>query len=144
MSEDRAFVEGYCGGKGIRVEWEGEIGFGRECVGLVAGDRDVWIAYARGPRGEIGTGPPETVTDSYHKDDYIAVLGRGKRYERQLRLWVEHLIEVEATYEWMQKLIPDLGSLVYGHSDELVALPNDGGAAKAERERLRVGLAGLV
>lgn len=117
MSEDRAFVEGYAAAKNLRVKWDGEIGFGRECVGLLDPDRRSYVAYS----WDSPCGPPPEAPDAYHKDNYIAVLGSGPDTEAQLAAWVRRLAEVGATFEYRGKDVPDLGSLLWGHSDELTA-----------------------
>jgi hypothetical protein len=119
VSEDRAFVEGFAAAHGLRANWEGEIGFGRECVGLLDGSRDGYVAWRWD--SEAGS-PPAEVTDAYHKDSYIAVLGRGAEAEKQLRAWCEKLAADGVRFEYRKKDVPDLSTLVFGHTDELTAV----------------------
>jgi len=76
----------------LRLELEGECGFGRECVGVVAdtvgypdyewSDDKTWERLDE--NGEVWT--PE---DAYHKHPCVAVLGRGVDVEGQLYDWLK-------------------------------------------------------
>lgn len=74
----------------------GEVGFGRECVGILVSDQyvDTDIQYEADAWWE-----PE---DSYHKHDCLCVLGRGDGPLRQLYDWVrwldEHKYKVDTEY----------------------------------------------
>lgn len=109
---DRRYVEGFAAAHGLRVEWEGEVGFGRACVGLLDATRDTYVRWLE------GAGPVDA-PDAYHKDDYLAVLGRGDEAEEQLARWVAHLASNGASFEYVLKMTPDLSTLVYGYVDEL-------------------------
>ena len=87
---------------------EGEVGFGRECVGLAHGDN--YIDY--NPTKYPDHSRVEEVYDkrfydivpekAYHKHNCLAVLGRGDDSIRQLCDWVEALEEIGVeivTYE---------------------------------------------
>lgn len=119
---DRAFVEGYASARRLRVEWEGEIGFGRECVGLLDPERDTYIAWTAGTA-------PRNIADAYHKADYIAVLGRGDGAEAQLATWCRQLAEVGAVYDYREKAGVDLAAFVFGHMDELTAIASSSESA---------------
>jgi hypothetical protein len=75
----------------LRLELEGECGFGRECVGVIAGNENYpdyeWYdkdTYERvDPNGDVWV--PE---DAYHKCPCVAVLGRGEPAEAQLYDWL--------------------------------------------------------
>jgi hypothetical protein len=69
---------------GCCLQLAGEVGFGRECVGILKGD--TYIDYAH----ETGIWTPE---DAYHKHDCVAVLGRGDEALAQLCQWVKWLDE---------------------------------------------------
>lgn len=121
MSEHRAFVEGFALAHDLTAEWEGEIGFGRECVGLLDEERHSYVAYSY----EGGCGPVDA-PDAYHKDNYIAVLGRGENAEEQLANWVRHLAESGVRFERRPKDVQDLGWFAFGHTDEMTAfLPEE-------------------
>jgi len=64
------------------LQLNGEVGFGRECVGILNGGP--YIDYA----DEAGIWTPE---DAYHKHDCVAVLGHGGEALEQLYRWVKWL-----------------------------------------------------
>lgn len=131
MSEHRQAVEEYAARVGLRVEWDGEIGFGRDCIGLLDPEANQYVDYV------AGTGPPAgDVPDAYHKGDYIAVLGTGPVAEAQLAAWVKHLDEAKATYERLPKVIPDVMALL-GQTTDMVALPGDPEKREAALEQRR-------
>ena len=75
------------------LQLNGEVGFGRDCVGILKGG--TYIDYA----DEAGIWTPE---DAYHKHDCLAVLGHGDEPLGQLYEWVkwldEHGYGVEEVY----------------------------------------------
>lgn len=84
----------------VILEDDGEIGFGRPCVGFLRGGS--YIAY--NPRCYPGLklvwpydrrlGPPKAVRDAYHKGNYLAILVPDDNYDKalcQLNAWVECL-----------------------------------------------------
>lgn len=79
-----------------RLELEGEVGFGRECVGILK-DGSYPAYQTFDPKTFAATyyleeaKPPADVTDAYHKHPCLAVLGRGDEAIRQLFVWVKHL-----------------------------------------------------
>lgn len=113
MLADRAFLEGFAAGAGLRLELEGEIGFGRPCVGLLERDREVYVGW------EEGCGPVGA-PDAYHKSDYLAVLGTGTDSIAQLAAWVRSITAGPWELRRRAKDAPDLASLFYGYDDELV------------------------
>lgn len=81
----------WCARNGLALQLEGEVGFGRECVGVLANDQYPdyhWYddeTYDRlDNNGEVWT--PE---DAYHKHPCVAVLGRGESAEEQLYRWLK-------------------------------------------------------
>lgn len=83
------WLESWCDrlGHGARLELEGEIGFGRQCVGILCEGQYpeyTWFDAATGvwPNGDVWS--PE---DAYHKGEYMAVLGRGDDAIRELYVW---------------------------------------------------------
>lgn len=76
---------------GVAVQLNGEVGFGRECVGIISDgaypDYE-WFddkTYERvDNNGEVWTPP-----DAYHKHPCFAVLGRGEAAETQLYDWLK-------------------------------------------------------
>lgn len=79
-------------------DWEGQCGFGRECVGIKVGDQWVdlmgydpdWRPLPDAPDWPLVCAPPET-PDAYHKTDCLAVLGRGPDRIEQLYHWIRKL-----------------------------------------------------
>ncbi len=80
-------------------EDNGEIGFGRECVGLLHGDN--YIEY--NPMDSDFNYMPDFYDErfnniapenAYHKGDYLAVLGTGESAISELSQWVDSLKEI--------------------------------------------------
>lgn len=119
MSEHREAVEEYAARVGLRVEWEGEVGFGRECVGLVDPDANQYVGYVRGY-------PPD------RRRARLVPQGRVHRRARPgpdrrggARRLGQAAREAGATYERLPKVIPDVMTLLTGQSTDFVALPAD-------------------
>ncbi len=98
------------------LQLNGEVGFGRDCVGILNGD--TYVDY--GDQVEIWT--PE---DAYHKHDCLAVLGHGDDRLEQLYRWVKWLdanrYGVEVVY---REPSSDIDLLFHGISlPKLVKLP---------------------
>lgn len=95
---------------GLRLELEGECGFGRECVGVIRNSKypDYYWYNGDYERTDL-TGEVWTPPDSYHKHACVAVLGRGEKAEKQL-------------YEWLQWFDANHSKLETGENE----LPNDG------------------
>ena len=88
-----------------RLELEGHIGFGRDCVGILVStelDREEYPSYEEYLHVDVKpylmtvhecptAAPPEGVPDAYHKHACLAVLGRGPGATHQLYLWVKEL-----------------------------------------------------
>jgi hypothetical protein len=75
---------------GVDLVLEGEVGFGRECVGILAGHSYPdyhWYDTNYDPADTNGT--VWTPKDAYHKHDCVAVLGRGEEAESQLYGWLK-------------------------------------------------------
>jgi hypothetical protein len=81
------------------LDLDGEVGFGRECVGVLykssyvdtpgSGSND-WPEYPEAP--DERRMPPEDV-DAYHKHDCLCVLGRDETAVDGLLRWVEKIRE---------------------------------------------------
>lgn len=97
---ERAYLRQWAADNKVVFEEEGEVGFGRECVGMRDGSNylDLYEG-ASGPYGDDEswretaalTEPPAEVTSAYHKHDCLAVLGRGPEAIHELFLWVKNL-----------------------------------------------------
>lgn len=103
LDECRSNIQKFANRFKLIFEDEGEVGFGRECVGLTNGNN--WVDY--NPTKDLeyikdfyderlyNITPP----DAYHKHDCLAVLGRGEGAIRQLSDWVDKLNELGAVVE---------------------------------------------
>jgi hypothetical protein len=109
---------------GLTLELEGEVGFGRECVGILYDtgltaeyvDYDVYDMESQSPTPYAAlVSPGDEAPNAYHKHDCLAVLGRGDEPLAELYLWVRRLDAAGATIE---RDAPrdghDVGSLLFG------------------------------
>jgi hypothetical protein len=83
--------------QGCTLQFEGEVGIGRECVGLVRNESYVDL-------DDYGW-PPDSVTDAYHKHDCVCVLGRGDGPVDQLLDWIEYLQSENLTVRDTERVI---------------------------------------
>lgn len=120
---------------GLTLVTQGEVGFGRPCVGLAIGNNYVdYAPYSDATLDPLpgftpdALAPPEVVRDAYHKADVLAVLAGGHPPDydealRQLALWVEHIEaqgEIEVVpYPTGAKGLQVLISGVFGHAVRL-------------------------
>jgi len=89
----------------IKFEQDGEVGFGRECVGLMKGSN--YIDYCPINMETYGDLPELyderllkiAPNNAYHKHDCLAVLGRDEEAIRQLSDWVDKLKELNVSIE---------------------------------------------
>lgn len=115
------WLAGWCAGAGVTLDLEGEIGFGRECVGILDGHEYICWDWQR---REPSAGPGPEAPDAYHKSDSLAVLGRGEEAEKQLHDWVKRLADAGGYLErGVPKEMPDLGSLLGRHTQTCIRLP---------------------
>jgi len=109
---------------GLALELNGEVGFGRECVGFTQRGNyvDVDFGYASDPAGiymyhsddyadsesrraaaeifrDDRLDPGKDAPDHYHKHDCLAILGRGQKAEKQLYAWTRRLVDEGAFLE---------------------------------------------
>jgi hypothetical protein len=90
-SEKIQWLQEWCARNGVRLQLEGECGFGRECVGIAAGSEGTYPDYQWydddfervDSNGEVWI--PE---HAYHKHPCVAVLGRGEGPEAELYDWI--------------------------------------------------------
>ena len=71
----------YAARHNVKLELEGEVGFGRECVGIVCDNG----SYPDYEVEDLEWVP----NDAYHKHNCVAVLGRGEHAESQLYDWLK-------------------------------------------------------
>lgn len=112
-------------------EDEGEIGLGRECVGLLGGES--YVAFNPLDLKECTTIEeyyneelysicPE---DAYHKGDYLAVLGRGDDAIVQLSEWVTALKEMDAEIRTYETGAVGLQAMFSGIMGKTIYIPNN-------------------
>lgn len=102
LDEIRLDLLNFCKEIGAIFMEQGEIGFGRPCVGITNGR--ACLSYSPSLSDDRCTplkdlwdeaiDPPASVEDSYHKGDYMAVLIHDDDEEkalRQLHIWIEHI-----------------------------------------------------
>lgn len=83
----------WCERNKVNLETQGEVGFGRPCVGVISGSSYVQYDY------DLGLEIPE---DAYHKDDCLAVLVFDEDYHKaldQLYEWIVSIIEQDLKIE---------------------------------------------
>lgn len=98
--DDMEYLQDFASRHHLVLVTEGEVGFGRECVGLA--DSENYVAHnphnlsthKRIPELECGAARRTSPPQAYHKHDCLAVLGRGERAIRQLARWVRALEEI--------------------------------------------------
>lgn len=76
---------------GATLQIAGQVGFGRECVGVLMGGTYIDTADIKEREAYVEGGDWWEPEDSYHKHDCMAVLGRGDSALAQLYEWVRWL-----------------------------------------------------
>lgn len=105
IAEARKICQDFANEHKVIFQDEGEVGFGRECVGFLHGDNYIdYCPYKMVYKfGEINPDyekideldckavrPPKDV-EAYHKHDCLAVLGRGNKAIIGLATWVKSM-----------------------------------------------------
>lgn len=120
--EKKAFITAWAERHGCTAQFEGEVGFGRECVGILGlrGGSYVDLEYLGHDYRPIGgVCPPfdecvaDDLPDRYHKHECLAVLGRGEGAIDQLYRWVAHLDAAGIGVVEKPKQMQDVG-LIFG------------------------------
>ena len=119
-AEKVAWLEQWATSKGCTLKTEGEVGFGRECVGIASGNEGSYIDlvyydadYREAPWSIPTTeSVPENIPDRYHKHECLAVLGRGDDAIDQLYRWVRHIDAAGFTVEWHPRLTLDVSAML--------------------------------
>jgi len=113
---------------GAALVLEGEVGFGRECVGILKYDHyPSWRDFDRDRDWAESewvvpeAAPPEGVENEYHKSDVLAVLGRGPAAVHELYLWVKHLDEHGIGISSVPRKFTSIEDRIF-HGDELFML----------------------
>jgi len=105
-AEKIAFMVEWASEGGAHLETNGEVGFGRDCVGISKDNAYIDYDY----NDNIWT--PE---DAYHKHDCLAVLGHGEDSLEQLYQWVKWLKENDWTIKTdLRKPKDNLDLLLHG------------------------------
>jgi hypothetical protein len=73
------------------LQLNGEVGFGRDCVGILKDGHYIDTADIKGETAYVAGGEWWEPEDSYHKHDCLAVLGHGDGPLEQLYQWVKWL-----------------------------------------------------
>ena len=115
---------------------EGECGFGRECVGILADDKYpdyAWYDEQGSYERLDANGDVWTPADAYHKHPCVAVLGRGQEAEAQLYDWLKWFegngFGLETGAAKMDPKLGMIGILLGKHTyARMVKQPLNGGA----------------
>lgn len=79
----------WCVERGAALQLEGEVGFGRPCVGvIIGGSYPSYKWYDSNYQRLDDNGQVWVPADAYHKHPCVAVLGRGDQAEKQLYEWL--------------------------------------------------------
>ena len=93
--EQIAYIRDWAGKNRGYLELEGEVGFGRECVGIICGtaypDWEKWDGDGEYEPADERVAPPAEAHDAYHKHPCLCILGRGPEAIAQLHAWVRKL-----------------------------------------------------
>ena len=105
IEDHKSNIIEFCTRFHLEFKEEGEVGFGRKCVGILHGDNYVDYNPMKHPDYEyIAEFKDERLydiapEDAYHKHNCIAVLGSGDEAIVQLSEWVDALNELGVTVE---------------------------------------------
>lgn len=105
---------------GLQLVLNGEVGFGRPCVGVVAeGHHPDYRWYDQNYERADKNGEVWVPPDAYHKHECVAVLGRGEAAEAQLYDWLrwfdEHGFKLETGDRPMDPNLGVIGILLGKH-----------------------------
>lgn len=97
----------------MKLELEGEVGFGRPCVGVVSDfSYPDYMWYDEEFERVDNNGDVWCPENAYHKHPCVAVLGRGKEAEEQLYEWLKWFDENGFRLETgTLEMNPDLGAI---------------------------------
>jgi len=129
IDECKLFIQDFANKFKLVFEDQGEVGFGRECVGLTNGSNYVEYNPTNSTTYErIEEFYDERLWDivpenAYHKHDCLAVLGRGENAIRQLYDWVLKLTELNATVEKYSTGATGIQALFSGTQVPAVKIP---------------------
>lgn len=115
--EMRLWMLEWCTRHECILQLNGEVGFGRECVGIMVGDH--YVDY-----DDPSLCSYDLVPNSYHKHDCIAVLGTGAECEEELYEWLKFLDERHARIEILarEEDLGFIGLLMHGSTRARVVI----------------------
>jgi len=95
----------------LKLNLEGECGFGRECVGVSSdGNYPDYQWYDEDYERADDNGEVWTPPNAYHKHPCVAVLGRGEEAEKELYDWLRWFDENGFTLETGVNKLPNDGT----------------------------------
>lgn len=126
LDEKIEFMQLWAARNKCYLELEGEVGFWRECVGILQG-----TSYVDTPGSSHNSyreydeiQPPEAVESAYHKHDCLCVLGRDEDSIHQLYRWVEKLVANGAVVVIEDRPYKDaIDSMLHGFTSAKVVIP---------------------
>jgi hypothetical protein len=96
------WMEQWCAGRGMRLELHGEVGFGRDCVGVLPMNDESYPDYYwydkdwnHADKNDDVWCPPK----AYHKHECVAVLGQDEDAISQLYEWLQWFERNNFQYE---------------------------------------------
>lgn len=105
IQEKVNYIQKFADKYDLIFDQEGECGFGRQCVGLLRGDKYIdynpvdLLKYQEIPELSSDDHYEITPPNAYHKHSCIAVLGRGDDAVSELYDWVKALEERNVRFE---------------------------------------------
>ena len=129
IEECKAHIQSFANKHKLIFDDEGQVGFGRDCVGLKHGDNYVDFNPCNSMTYEsIEEFHDERLyeiapADAYHKHDCLAVLGHGDDSIRQLCEWIEKLEALGATIESFATGATGIQAMLSGFTKMTVKIP---------------------
>jgi hypothetical protein len=90
-AEQIVYLTDWAARYGTTLQIAGEVGFGRECTGILKGSAYIDTADVKDREAYREGGDWWEPEDAYHKHDCLAVLGHGEEALDQLYQWVKWL-----------------------------------------------------
>ena len=104
MEKEIGYLKDWADKNKCRLDTDGEIGFGRPCVGITFGDH--YVDYGNCADDSTLEYPFYVPEAAYHKGDYLAVLGSGDTAIEELYKWVKSIEEAGFVVETKPRIIP--------------------------------------
>lgn len=114
VNEAKEYLENFATKYNIDFIKRGEIGLGRDCVGLAK--NNYYISYDSMNKSLC---PPDDVIDAYYKDNYLAILVYNNDYDKailQLYRWIRS-IEYRGKVK-IRQIKPNEFEIIYGKVEE--------------------------